>query len=90
MLVWCNYNDESSALKTAIPEGYEVKGSDTDQHKENGMIGFADGNIKVLISKPSICGFGMNWQNCHTMIFCGLSDSYEQFYQAIRRCWRFG
>lgn len=90
VLVWCNYNDESSALKTAIPEGYEVKGSDTDQHKENGMIGFADGNIKVLISKPSICGFGMNWQNCHTMIFCGLSDSYEQFYQAIRRCWRFG
>ena len=54
------------------------------------MIQFASGNVETLISKPSICGFGMNWQNCHQMIFCGLSDSYEQFYQAIRRCWRFG
>lgn len=90
VLIWCNYNDESDALKKAIPGSYEVKGSDTDEHKENGMIGFADGSVKVLISKPSICGFGMNWQNCHRMIFCGLSDSYEQFYQAVRRCYRFG
>lgn len=89
-LVWCNYNDESEALRRAIPGSYEVKGSDTDQHKEDGMIGFSKGNVKVLVSKPSICGFGMNWQNCNRIIFCGLSDSYEQFYQAIRRCWRFG
>lgn len=89
-LVWCNYNDESEALKKAINGSYEVKGSDTDQHKESGMLGFSDGSIHILISKPSICGFGMNWQNCHRIIFCGLSDSYEQFYQAIRRCWRFG
>lgn len=89
-LIWCNYNDESSALKKAIPDSYEVKGSDTAEHKENGMIGFASGEIHNLVSKPSICGFGMNWQNCHKMIFCGLSDSYEQFYQAIRRCYRFG
>ena len=89
-LVWCNYNDESEALKKAICGSYEVKGSDTDQHKENGMLGFSDGSVRILISKPSICGFGMNWQNCHRIIFCGLSDSYEQFYQAIRRCWRFG
>ena len=89
-LVWCNYNDESEALKKAISGSYEIKGSDTDQHKENGMLGFSDGNIHILVSKPSICGFGMNWQNCHRIIFCGLSDSYEQFYQAIRRCWRFG
>ena len=88
--IWCNYNDESEALKRAIDGAYEVKGSDTEQHKENGMIGFADGSVNVLVSKPSICGFGMNWQNCHQMIFCGLSDSYEQFYQAIRRCYRFG
>ena len=54
------------------------------------MIGFAKGEVKYLVTKPSICGFGMNWQNCHNMIFCGLSDSYEQFYQAIRRCYRFG
>lgn len=90
VLLWCNYNDESERLKKEIDETYEVKGSDTEQHKENGMIGFSSGAVKRLVSKPSICGFGMNWQNCHRMIFCGLSDSYEQFYQAIRRCYRFG
>ena len=89
-LIWCNFNDESEALHKAIANSYEVKGSDTDEHKERGLIGFAEGSVKYLISKPSICGFGMNWQNCHRMIFCGLSDSYEQFYQAIRRCYRFG
>ena len=89
-LVWCNYNDESELLHKTIEDSYEVKGSDDDEHKENGMIGFANGNVKILVSKPSICGFGMNWQRCHRMIFCGLSDSYEQFYQAVRRCYRFG
>lgn len=89
-LIWCNYNDESDALAKTIPGAYEIKGSDTDEHKEKGMIGFAKGEVKYLVTKPSICGFGMNWQNCHNMIFCGLSDSYEQFYQAIRRCYRFG
>ena len=54
------------------------------------MIGFANGDIKFLVSKPSICGFGMNFQKCHNMIFCGISDSYEKFYQAVRRCYRFG
>lgn len=89
-LIWCNYNDESEMLKKAIQNGYEIKGSDTDEHKSYGMIEFAKGNIDCLISKPSICGFGMNWQICHNIIFCGLSDSFEQFYQAIRRCYRFG
>ncbi len=89
-LVWCNYNDESKALKKAVNDGVEVTGSDTDEHKTNSMLDFAAGNIKVLISKSTICGFGMNFQSCHNMIFCGLSDSYEQFYQAVRRCWRFG
>ena len=89
-LIWCNYNDESEMLKKAIPNGYEIKGSDTDEHKSYGMLEFAKGNIGCLISKPSICGFGMNWQICHNIIFCGLSDSFEQFYQAIRRCYRFG
>lgn len=89
-LVWCDFNYESEELKKAIPEGYEIKGSDTPEYKEKGMTGFSTGEVKYLISKPSICGFGMNWQNCNNMIFCGLSDSYEQFYQAIRRCWRFG
>lgn len=89
-LIWCDYNYESEELKKAIPNGYEIKGSDSPEYKEKGMTGFSEGNVKILISKPSICGFGMNWQNCNNMIFCGLSDSYEQFYQAIRRCWRFG
>ena len=89
-LIWCNLNDESAQLKAAIPGSVEVKGSDSVEHKEKSMIGFANGDVKILISKPSICGFGMNFQSCHNMAFVGLSDSYEQFYQAMRRCWRFG
>lgn len=89
-LIWCDFNNESEALKNAIPGSVEVKGSDTEQHKERSMLGFAAGEVKYLITKASIAGFGMNWQNCNQMIFCGLSDSYEQFYQAIRRCWRYG
>ena len=54
------------------------------------MQDFSDDMVKCLITKPSIAGFGMNWQNCHNMVFVGLSDSYEQYYQAVRRCWRFG
>lgn len=89
-LVWCNLNSESEALTKAIPLAVEVKGSDSIDHKESSMIGFADGKIRVLVSKPSICGLGMNFQVCADMAFVGLSDSYEQFYQAVRRCWRFG
>lgn len=89
-LIWCNLNDESAQLKSAIHGSVEVKGSDSVEHKEKSMLGFANGEVKILISKPSICGFGMNFQSCHNMAFVGLSDSYEQFYQAMRRCWRFG
>lgn len=89
-MVWCNLNDESAALCKAIPDAVEVKGSDSDAHKEKSMMDFAAGKIRVLVSKPSICGFGMNFQVCHKMAFVGLSDSYEQYYQAVRRCWRFG
>jgi hypothetical protein len=89
-LVWCDFNSESEALAKAIEDSVEVKGSDKPEHKETAGIEFAQGNIKALVSKASIYGFGMNWQNCSNIIFCGLSDSYEQFYQAIRRCWRFG
>lgn len=88
--VWCELNDESAELARAIPDAVEVKGSDTPDHKADAMLGFASGKHRVIISKPSICGFGMNWQGCHQMAFCGLSYSYEQFYQATRRCWRFG
>ena len=89
-ILWCDLNAESEALAGAIPDAVEVKGSDPDEHKESAMIGFADGTVRVLVTKPSIAGFGMNWQNCHKMAFCGLSHSYEQFYQAVRRCWRYG
>lgn len=89
-LVWCDLNDESAALSNAITEAVEVKGSDKASHKTNSMLGFAAGDIKCLVTKPSIAGFGMNWQNCHNMIFVGLSDSYEKYYQAVRRCYRFG
>lgn len=88
-LIWVDYNYESDYIKKSF-NITEVKGADTDEHKENSMIGFANGAIKFLVSKPSICGFGMNFQKCHNMIFCGISDSYEKFYQAVRRCYRFG
>lgn len=89
-LVWCDFNNESELLHKNIANSVEVKGSDKPQHKESALIGFADNEVQILVSKPSIAGYGMNWQSCHNMIFCGLSDSYEMFYQAIRRCYRFG
>lgn len=89
-LIWCDLNDESKYLIEIIDNAVEVKGSDTDKHKTNSMLDFAKNEAKTLVTKPKIAGFGMNWQNCHNMIFVGLSDSYEMMYQAIRRCWRFG
>lgn len=89
-LVWCNLNDESDALAAAIPDAVEVRGSDTDEHKEKSIAGFLDGSIRVIVSKPKIMGLGLNFQHCADMAYVGLSDSYEQLYQSIRRCWRFG
>lgn len=89
-LVWCDLNDESHTLKQKIIGAVEVQGSDKTTDKANRMLGFSNGTYKCLVTKPSIAGFGMNWQNCSKMVFVGLSDSYEQFYQAVRRCWRFG
>lgn len=89
-LVWCDLNDESKKLHQLINDSVEVKGSDKQKHKSIAMLDFSDDKIKCLVTKPSIAGFGMNWQNCRNMIFVGLSDSYEAYYQAIRRCWRFG
>lgn len=89
-LVWCDLNDESTTLKEMIDLSEDVKGSDKATRKQGMMLGFGSGFLKCLVTKPSIAGFGMNWQNCHNMIFVGLSDSYEQYYQALRRCWRFG
>ena len=89
-LIWCDFNDEGNALEKAIPNAVQVAGSDTNEHKEKSLLGFSTGDIKFLVSKPKIAGFGMNWQNCNNIIFCGISDSYEKYYQAIRRCYRFG
>lgn len=89
-LIWCDLNSESEELKRIIPESVEVKGSDDNEHKMNSAVRFQQGTIKRLISKPQIFGWGMNYQKCHNMIFVGLSDSYELFYQAVRRSWRFG
>lgn len=89
-LIWCDYNDESAVLKKKIDHCVEVKGADEPEYKAQASLDFADGKIHALVSKPSIFGFGSNFQSCHKMIFCGLSDSYERFYQAVRRCWRFG
>ena len=89
-LVWCHLNDESSALTAAIDGAVEISGSDSDEHKERAVIDFQDGKIRVLVTKSSIAGFGLNLQNCHQVVFVGLSHSYEAYYQAIRRCWRFG
>jgi hypothetical protein len=89
-LVWCHLNAESAALAAAIPDAVEVKGSDSLAHKEDGLLGFAEGRYRVLVSKPSIAGFGLNLQRCARVVFVGLSYSYEQFYQAVRRCWRYG
>lgn len=89
-VVWCHLNAESEALAAAIPGAVEIRGSHDPDTKAKAMLDFAAGDIRVLISKPRISGFGMNWQHCHQMAFVGLTDSYEQFYQAVRRCWRFG
>lgn len=87
---WCNLNAESEALRHAIPGAVEVRGSDSEDEKERKLRAFSAGAIRVLITKPSICGFGMNWQHCADTGFVGLNDSFEQVYQAIRRFWRFG
>ena len=89
-LVWCELNDEGDALQAAIPGSVQVAGSDDVDTKAERLLGFADGKHRVLISKPSLAGFGLNWQHCARVIFVGASHSYEQRYQAIRRCWRFG
>ncbi len=89
-LVWCDLNRESELLAKYIKDAVEVKGSDSNEYKEKSMTGFSEGEIRVLVTKPSIAGFGMNWQHCNNMAFVGLSDSFEKWFQAVRRSWRFG
>lgn len=88
-VVWCHYNEEADLLEKMIPGAKQVKGGDTDTEKEAAFLGFSNGDIRVLVTKPKIGAFGLNWQHCaHMTLFP--SHSFEQYYQAVRRCWRFG
>lgn len=89
-LIWCHLNDEAELLQSLIQGSVNVQGSDIAEYKAKQMLAFSNGDLRVLISKPKICGFGMNWQHCARMAFVGLDDSFEKFYQAVRRCYRFG
>lgn len=89
-VVWCDLNAESEALTREIRGAVEVKGADSVEHKENTLKGFAKGEFRVIVTKPRIAGFGLNWQHCADMAFVGVADSFESYYQAVRRCWRFG
>lgn len=89
-VLWCGLNDEADMLTRLIPGAVNVKGSMTPEEKARELLAFADGDTRVLVTKPSLAAFGLNWQHCARVIFVGLSDSYEAYYQAIRRCYRFG
>lgn len=88
-VAWCHTNGESAGLADAIPGAVELRGSEPVEAKEEKLAGFSDGDIRVLVTKPSIAGWGLNWQHCHRMTYFP-SHSYEQWYQAVRRCWRYG
>ena len=88
-VVWCHMNPEGNALASAIPDSLEICGATPDDRKEEIYADFAAGNLRVLVIKPKIGAWGLNWQHCaHVVTFA--SHSYEQFYQSVRRCWRFG
>jgi len=89
-VVWCDLNAEGDALTKAIKGAVQIAGADSVEVKEQRLADFAAGRFRVLVSKPSICGFGLNWQHSARMAFVGVTDSFEAYYQAVRRCWRFG
>ncbi len=89
-VVWCDLNAEGDALTKAINGAVQIAGADDADVKEQRLSDFAAGKFRVLVSKPSICGFGLNWQHSARMAFVGVTDSFEAYYQAVRRCWRFG
>lgn len=89
-VVWCNLNDEQHKLEELIDDNVSIEGATKNNLKIDRERMWREGESRTLISKPECCGYGLNWQHCHNMIFTGLSDSYEQYYQALRRCWRFG
>jgi superfamily II DNA or RNA helicase len=89
-IIWVDTDYDADALKALLPEAAEVHGRMTPDQKEAGLAAFSDGSERILITKSSIAGFGLNWQHCARVAFMGLSYSYESFYQSVRRCWRYG
>ena len=89
-LIWCNTDYEADAIRAIYTTAVEVRGSHPDKRKIDGLLGFSEGRHRVLITKPKIAGYGLNWQHCCRVAFVGVSYSWEDFYQAVRRCWRFG
>ena len=89
-ILWCDTDYEDEALRAVLPDAVSVRGSDSLDSKERALLGFADGSIRVLITKPRIAGFGLNWQHCARVGYVGPSFSYEAYYQTVRRTWRFG
>lgn len=89
-IAWCNLNNESEELTKAIDGAVEIRGSHDPEYKVRTVSNFLAGKVQKIVSKPSIFGYGMNFQHCCKMAFVGLSDSFEEYYQAVRRCWRFG
>jgi superfamily II DNA or RNA helicase len=88
--VWCETNDESALLEKLIPDAREITGSMSPEKKEELILGFLDGSFRVLVAKPKLAGFGLNFQHCAHAVFASVSYSYEAFYQAQRRSHRFG
>lgn len=89
-IVWCGINEESELMNELIKDSENLQGNDSNNEKIRKIKEFKIGMLRVLVTKPKIAGFGINFQNCHNMAFLGLSDSYESYYQCIRRCYRFG
>lgn len=89
-VIWCDTDYEADALADRIPDAIEVRGSMSIERKEENLAAFSDGSVGKIITKPSVAGRGLNWQFCNRMVFVGRSFSYEAWYQAVRRCWRFG
>lgn len=90
LILWVDTDYESAAVKSAIPDAIEIRGSMTADEKEERIEAFATGQAKWLIGKPRMLGYGLDWSHCARMAFVGRSYSYETYYQAVRRCWRFG
>ena len=88
-LVWCHLNDEGNLLEEIIKDAEQISGNDSDDAKEEKFIAFANGDVRVLVTKPKIGAWGLNFQHCSHVTFFP-SHSFEQYYQAVRRCWRFG